>query len=221
MGKKIIVFDICGTLFQSNTTFDFLDYYLLTNKKYQKYKKIFKTLLWRCFNKFLRNYFNLDLTRVIAITFLKGVSRNQLLECTEQFYDNCLLAKSNREVVQTLTNYCLRKDCRVILLSATIDVVAETIANKLNCAEFYSTQLEYSSKGVCLGNIQKDLLGKKKQVLKDLNINQVDLFYTDDITDVPVLEVTKNKKIIAYSKHIQQWQKLINEKQWEVDYINV
>lgn len=218
MKKKIVVFDICGTLFKSNTTFDFLDYVLVSNKKYQLYKKIFGLFIWKFFNKLLRQICDLDLTRIIAISFLKNYDREDLRKKANCFYDKCLVLKSNINVINILNAYRQNLPCRIIILSATIDIVAEVIAKKLKCTEFYSTQLKYSN-GICSGVIQNDLLGKKKNKLKVLNIEQIDAFYTDDISDTPVLEVAHKKVIITSHKQKNKWMKIVNKKKWLVKYI--
>lgn len=218
MNQKIIIFDICGTLFQSNTTFDFLNYIYKSNKKYQVFKKIYTSFLWKCFNKISRKCFGLDFTRKIALRFLKGRRRVDLLKKVDCFYDNVLVSKQNIEVIKALTKGLDNKH-RVILLSATIDVVAEIVAKKLNCHEFYSTQLEYKD-GLCTGKILNDLLGKKLNVICNIRLtNQIDAFYTDDITDTPVLDITKGKNIIIYPKDKQRWNKIVEKKRWQANYI--
>ena len=50
--NQIYIFDICGTLYHSNTTFDFLEYFLKDTSIYYRYYNILrKTIVWRLFNK--------------------------------------------------------------------------------------------------------------------------------------------------------------------------
>lgn len=70
----LYVFDICGTIFKSNTTFDFLTFWLSPRSKYySSFDKIRKTFIWKVINKITRTYFHVDITRVIALRFLKGI----------------------------------------------------------------------------------------------------------------------------------------------------
>ena len=222
MNKKIVLFDICGTLFKSNTTCDFLDYMFSTYNKYLFYKRVYTSFIWRCINAISKRIINIDLTRIIALRFLKGYNRSYLLTKVDSFYDKILIGKQNIVVLNYLHEYLKRSDCRVILLSATIDIVAEIIANKINCTEFYSTQLEYKDNDLCTGKIKRDLLGAKLNKINDLGIGgQIELFFTDDISDIPLLKYSKQKEIITNSIYKKKWVKIINKKKWEIDFIEV
>ncbi len=218
---RIALFDICGTIYRSNTTFDFLSYSFANNKSYEIYKIIYQSFVWRVLNKVLRQFFGLDLTRVLALRFLKGHKRDELICQVEKFYDNFLSFKINEFIKSKIHDGLSSHNCRVILLSATIDVVAEVIARRLGCKEYYSTQLEYID-GICTGKILKDLLGKKNIILKELGIdNSIEYFYTDDFSDIPVLEKAKGKHIVVYSKYRKRWLKVIAAKRWETKFIEV
>ena len=45
--KNLYLFDICGTIYRSNTTFDFLEFYLKENKCFRLYRAIYKSFLGR------------------------------------------------------------------------------------------------------------------------------------------------------------------------------
>ena len=218
---KVCVFDICGTLYQSNTTFDFLDFLFRENKKYIWYKRIYKSSPWRLLNKILRVYFDVDLTRMLALKFLKGFCKEELQSLAEEFYNQFLDQRRNNNVLQVLEEKLNNKNFRVILLSATIDVVANVIAQKLNCNEFYSTTLKYNN-GKCTGEISNDMLGKKQQFIKELNlVPSIELFVTDDISDINVLDLSRNRIIVVYYKNKNQWKRILKQKKWNVELLEV
>ena len=65
----------------------------------------------------------------------------------------------------------------MLLVSATIDVVAEAVADSLHCEQYYSTALEYKD-GACTGKMVKDLLGNKCIFLNEKGIlHQIKSFF--------------------------------------------
>ena len=52
--KNLYLFDICGTIYRSNTTFDFLEFYLKENKRFRLYRAIYKSFFWKVINRTLR-----------------------------------------------------------------------------------------------------------------------------------------------------------------------
>ena len=218
---NVVLFDICGTIYQSNTTFDFLEYTFSNRQSFKLYKGIYHTYLWKVLNKTLRQLFTYDLTRVIALKFLKGYKRDELIEKVEEYYDSFLKPRKNVAITNVIQKINEDRETRIILLSATIDVVAEVIASRLGLQEYYSTILEYQN-GKCTGTIKKDLLGKKLTLVKNLDIESlISSFYTDDFSDVPVLDIAKEKNIVVYPKYKKRWEKIIELRKWEVNYIEV
>ena len=219
--KKVVIFDICGTLYNSNTTFDFLSYSFSNKRIFRYFSNLYKSFVWKAINKILRDYLHFDLTRKIALLFLKGIERKQLYQMVEWYYDGFLKSKENSEIINRLRSYLSDSENRVILLSATIDPVAKIISRSLGCVEFYSTELEYED-GICEGRIRQDLLGGKITVLHSLGItDRVDDFYTDDFSDDKVLDIAKQKHIIVYEKYRKRWENIIKKKQWQVEIIRM
>lgn len=219
IGGKVVVFDICGTLYNSNTTFDFLNYSFSRKRSFRFYSNLYNSFVWKAINKILRDYLHFDLTRIIALLFLKGIERKQLYQMVECYYNGFLKSKENTEITDRLRAYLIDTGNRVILLSATIDPVAKVISKHLGCKEFYSTELIYED-GICTGRIKKDLFGGKISILHELGItDNVDDFYTDDFSDVDVLNVSKNKHIIVNKKYKKKWEAIIKEKLWNVETV--
>lgn len=218
MMSKVSIFDICGTLYRSNTTFDFLDYYLNDSKLYHIYRILYRCLLWRLFNKFTKHTIQYDITRSIAIYFLKGHSKKELLKAAQSFYNLELQKKENKRVIELLYKLNSNNKNQVIIASATLDFIAETIATNLNCKIYYSTTLSYKNE-ICKGTIRNDLLGKKMNVLS--HHKPFENVYTDDITDCPVLSLSKNKYIIVYPRTINKWKNIVKNKQWNVNYLTI
>lgn len=219
MISPLYVFDICGTIFKSNTTFDFLTFWLSPRSKYySSFDKIRKTFIWKVINKITRTYFHVDITRVIALRFLKGYSRLQLLEGADMFYESYLIKHINDYVVGKLKELIVNPSCNVLIASATIDVVAEVIARKMQILDWYSSELCYVD-GICQGKLSKDLLGKKNDFIQEIQNQTIDSVYTDDFTDIPLLKEARQKNIVVYPKTDKKWKKIVKKMKWDVNFI--
>ena len=207
MISPLYVFDICGTIFKSNTTFDFLTFWLSPRSKY-----------YSSFNKITRTYLHVDITRVIALRFLKGYSRLQLLEGADMFYESYLIKHINDYVVGKLKELIVNPSCNVLIASATIDVVAEVIARKMQINTWYSSELCYVD-GICQGKLSKDLLGKKNDFIQEIQNQTIDSVYTDDFTDIPLLKDARQKNIVVYPKTDKKWKKIVKKMKWDVNFI--
>lgn len=214
--EPIYIFDICGTLYKSNTTFDFLSWTFKKNRKFNLYKKVYSNILWKVFNKFLRHFFHFDLTRILALYFLRGFSKDVLSQKADEFVNSFLITKKNNDVINAL-NKLKENRSNVMIMSATIDIVAKAIAKSLQVKHFYSSSLKYDD-SICCGYLVHDLLGNKSSFLKD-NISIAAVF-TDDLSDADILELAKEKNIIIYKKTSLKWSKLIKRKKWNVNLIH-
>lgn len=219
MISPLYVFDICGTIFKSNTTFDFLTFWLTPRSRYYSFfDKLRKTFIWKVINKITRTYLHVDITRIIALRFLKGYSRLQLSEGADMFYESYLMKHLNDNVVDTIKVLRINPSCNVLIASATIDVVAEVIARKMQINTWYSSELCYVD-GICQGKLSKDLLGKKNVFIQEIQNQTIDSVYTDDFTDIPLQKEARQKNIVVYTKTDKKWKKIVKKMKWDVNFI--
>ena len=131
--RKIILLDICGTIFDSNTTFDFLDHNVKTSN-YKLLRRIMYTLPWKIINKLSIVILKYDLTRNLALKNIKGHHKADLEKLASTFYDNILSQKVNKKVIDLIEKF-KNNDYKIIITSATLDFIAKTVAHKLNITE--------------------------------------------------------------------------------------
>lgn len=216
----IVLIDICGTIFNSNTTFDFLDTQLFGNK-YNLFRKISKTLLGRIINKIFYSSIHIDLIRNIAFSFLRGTSKSILLNKAEHFYYNQLKRKAYDKIIKVI-DILKKENKEIILASATVDFVAEIIAQQLNIKKVIATELEYKN-GICMGRIKHDNWGNKLASLENKKINPpYYMTITDNYSDIDILKYS-SFKIFIVTNDIQKkkWEKIISKFNWtNVFYIN-
>lgn len=201
-----IVIDICGTLYHSNTTFDFLYWKFKGNNRYEFFFSLYHSLPWRVLSKILWEMFHYDLTRVLAVRFLKGISKDQLMLDAEIFYRNFLQKHKNQEVFDTLNELRKSADNKLTLASATLDFIAEIVAKHEEISLGVSTLLKYTN-GICSGKIQNDMLGRKLDELN--NCLPLWMCITDDISDIPLIQNSINHIVVVYPKNKSKWDKVI------------
>ncbi len=210
MSRSLYLFDLCGTLFRSNTTFDFLDQNFGNEPGYARFRRLSRTKGWRMMNRILNRFAGLDLTRVIALKKLKGFSRGQLEQMVSRFYDEFLVHCRNEEVIRLLRKLQLSGK-PVILVSATLDLIAGEVARRMNIPEYHASRLAYRD-GICTGRLMQDLLGNKPDGLKDQGIvPPFQLVVTDNLSDLPLLLQSDEKVIVSYPRTQRRWTNLIRQ----------
>lgn len=192
------IFDICDTLYRSNTTMDFCEYRAIGFQK--MFLKFSKTFLGKVINKFLINLFNYDWIRSIHIKTLKNIARTTIESDADSFVDNYLNNKKIEEVHKYLETFNKNE---VILVSATIDPVAKAISKSLGNINYLSTTLNYKD-SICLGIIKEDLLGNKQKYFESKNI---DFIITDNKSDLKLCKLSKKIIIVSKKKNIEFWKK--------------
>lgn len=204
---KTVIFDICGTIYKSNTTFDFLKWKFGRVRSFRIYSRLYHSFVWRCLNRCSKMFVHLDLTRMVAVYYLKGYSKQQLIKDVSQFYCNDLSKKINEEVLDLMSSYKMRGNYRIVIASATLDIIANYISNRIGVKEWYATSLCYNQ-NVCTGKYENDLLGNKASLF--LNNDDIELVVTDDISDVHLLQLSRNCVIVTYPKTENKWCKILS-----------
>lgn len=193
--NKILV-DICWTLFYSNTTIDFLDF-IIKDKNYIRLRKFFSSYFGKVINLFIYKLLHYDYQRTHALKYLKGYHRKELLILAEQFYNDYLLPRR----IDTIWTLLHKKE--IILVSGTIDIIAETIASHLGAKVYYASQL-YFQDNVCTGKYS-DFLLTKSNVLQ--HYKHLDII-TDNLTDIELIRQSHSATIIIYNNQ-KRWNTLL------------
>lgn len=178
----VLVVDVCGTLVRDNTTHEFL-------------RRAPLGILRRFRVKLLLSRPGLALTRIITtsryrrllIRSLAGSPRASLIEAARRYAQFALRSNVRRSVLDRIAS-ARANGMRVLLASASIDVVVESFAELLGADGFVATKLEYRA-GVATGRIAHDTTGRKLADLRaggligDAEIEVI----TDDADDSDLL----------------------------------
>lgn len=217
MKDKIVLVDICGTLFRSNTTFDFLHWLLRGDERYLKFERTRKWRIIGFLNHYIFLILGIDMIRNVALRFLKGYTHKQLLYEADRFCYNYLDKRKNEQV------FCLLEKLKsqgkkLVLVSATIDCVAHAVSAYCGISPFFSTELGYEN-NICTGCIKKDLLANKYlNIYNVLGCSHFDCVITDNYSDLDIINKADCAILIQYSKSKNKWLRLIDKinSKWQI-----
>ncbi|MDE9444683.1 hypothetical protein KKJ04_03385 [Xenorhabdus bovienii] len=197
MNKKIIL-DVCGTLYHSNTTFDFIDYFLDKKNKCIIKRKLLKFWIFKFFFIVLGKLFKNDIYRRLYIRLLKDFPQNELTKEAKIFTKEILETKKILQIHNIIDD--IKKD-DIIICSASLDIVIKEISSILNIKNYFATNLIFEG-GYCLGEIRHDLLGRKDKLF-----NKVDLVITDNKSDLLLIKKSSKYIIVSEKKNLYFWKK--------------
>ncbi|WP_435235711.1 HAD family hydrolase [Psychromonas sp. PT13] len=204
------IFDICGTLYNSNTTMDFCEW-RCDSLILKSLLRLSKTLPLKVVNKILIKLFHFDFIRVFHIYTLKNKTVEQIKLDSLNFVDAFLEFKKIDEVHEQLARF-QKED--ILLVSATIEPVAKAIAERLGNIEYLSTTLDCDNE-IYVGKILEDLLGNKHQYFQG---KKIDFIITDNKSDYELCLMSKEINIVSKEKNVSFWEskKLKNYKMIKV-----
>ena len=206
--KEVWVFDVCGTLYRSNTTFDFLDFFF----KKRDSKKLKKLLAIRnkkspfyWYRAILFKLFHIDRFRASAVGLMKGYEK-QLIEAEASSFLEDVLEKVKIMESFDVLNDSKAAGFKVILASNSIEPVVRTIAEKLE-VEYISTSLKVKD-GKYTGAVLEEMTGAKHLKLKKAGVLDFNVV-TDNYSDFQLVKQAKRKKVVIVNEEDKKfWDKL-------------
>lgn len=212
MDHKIVLVDICGTLYDANTTMTFLDYSFAKNRKYRMFRKLSKTTLSRVLNTLIFRSFGYDCIRYLGIRFLRGITKIEMMKLVNRYYENFLRNKIQFEPIRILKDYQCRTDCHIVIVSATLDCIACKVAEKIGIDNYLSSQLAYKD-GVCCGSLKTDLLCNKLMFLRRFGYEYpYKMTMSDNLSDAELMCLSEENYIVTNTTRLRKWQKIIDDK---------
>ena len=192
---NLVLFDVCGTLIDGNSTQLYVDY-LLENgpvnfraKHYKRWKPFFSLIAW-----IFRKFFHLDITRLIIRKCFSGIKQEEITNLNKKFSSFYLKKLKNHE------HFLIEKQKwkTIILVSASIDPPIQILAEFLS-VPYYASKLEQKN-NILTWSVTEDLQGRKESIFKDNRINLNDYkkisFYTDNKEDISLISyLHKTKKL--------------------------
>lgn len=206
----IYVFDICDTLYFSNTTFDFIDFYLKRSGK--RFKSLLLAWIRYKYSPLFIGLYLLskisgkDIPKYFALKLLKGSSPEELENAAKVFYQEYLTDHQIANTHQILQE-AQRQNSQVILLSSTLDPVARIIAKNLG-VEVRSSELELKN-GLVTGKLASDITGKKHHLLKVDSGSSGYTVVTDNFSDHELVKGAAKRYVVIHDKKAEShWEPL-------------
>lgn len=202
---KIAVFDVCGTLYDSNTTFDFLDDYFNNDKKYRLFRKLSKSLAGKLFNYPFYRVFKYDIIRIIATGFLKGSNKEDLRLAAKIFVSQKLKSKIKKDIHELLIEY-KEKGFIIILMSGSYSLIVEHVSDYFDADNLFASELEVIDDKYT-GKYKSDQLFNKKEVLLNKYPDITELIVvSDNRTDYELMkEADKGYAVCNKPKQVLFW----------------
>jgi phosphoserine phosphatase len=209
--NQIYIFDVCGTLYHSNTTYDFLEYYF---RKKDKFKYCLIRVLLSLPGKVIFVTLSKMGIKVGVRSFLIGLLKHENAYEVERFAILFVSDELNSKrflKTQSILKKAQEENRRVVLVSASLEPVILAIADELGVKEYFSSILEKSEEGIYSGKLVQDLKGQKLMTIKkNFDIQAGEFFvYTDNLDDIALIELSKKAYVISKKRNLKKWESLL------------
>ncbi len=204
MAERLVVFDVCDTLYDSNTTADFVRFAGdVRENPWPRAAHLAATrrvspIFWA--GAALYATTGLDLGRAVLLAGLRGIARDELRRLADRFVADVLAERRIAETHRRLRAARRRGD-EVVLASTSIDPVVDAVGDALE-VEAISSQLAYDGAGRCLGRLAVDRTGRKLAALSERLDAGIELtVVTDNATDRELLEAADRPVVVLRRAH--------------------
>ena len=187
--KQIDVYDFDGTIYNGDSSIDFLVYAMKKKKSLIKYMP--KTILY----KFLNSLRIIEKKRFkeVYFSFIKDIKN------LEKFVEEFWKIKENKINKFFLDNVKSKKEIYVI--SASPEFLLRPYIAKFNNVKLIGTRISNEAKLTGENCKGKEKINRLKKEEKDFVIEN---FYTDSIVDLPLVEISKNAYYVHDGK-VEKW----------------
>jgi HAD superfamily phosphoserine phosphatase-like hydrolase len=205
---KIAVFDVCGTLYSSNTTHDFVEFYLQQRPTWRL--SVFKLLRIRLLNLFWASLSwatGRDVFRLISVNMLRGAPAEGMNEMAAAFVRSFLETRA-RGTVLSLMDELRRENFRIVLASASLEWVVREIARILNADCFFACTVSVDD-GRIVGSFSCDIRGQKHRVVAGhFPLAEDVVAITDNREDAELIRMSSRAWIICDKRKRKRWTRM-------------
>lgn len=205
---SIVFFDLCGTLYDANTTMDFLDYYFRSDKLYLNIRFLTKLKLVKAINFLSIKILKYDFIRTWAIGCLSGISVVDIDKSMVPYFET--LESKKIEVSHLLLLKAKANQCKLVMLSASLDSIVSYVSDQLGISEYAASSLQRND-GKMVGKLAVDLLGQKQtELCNRIKDHQTSYFITDNVSDANCIDLVTKFIAISPKKSLTYWNKKKN-----------
>lgn len=202
--SHLAVFDLCNTLYFSNTTFDFIEYAL--RKNHSRFRLGFFHLISKRFSPIgilllcIEKFCYKDLIKVLAVRQLRGLSRNELNDHAERFVSEYLRQRKIHEIHQMLQRV-KKSDAMIYLMSESLEPIVRAVSNELEVG-YFGVKLRFCD-GYSTGHLEGG--GQKLDWVSGID-HDILTAVSDNKTDCLLLEKADHGyAVIQYARYSRFW----------------
>jgi len=194
-----VVFDVCNTLYDENTTFGFVRFY----NAGRNWRRLVAVLVSRRASPLywllglIYRATGVDLPRRAVIASLTGEPEGKLRSAARDYVRSHLSARAIAETQARLARHRSAGD-RIVLISNSLDPVVEAIADRLG-VEWKASRLGIRD-GRLTGGLAIDLTGRKLEVARTILAEHAPrprlVVYTDNLSDLALVEAADEAVVI-------------------------
>jgi HAD superfamily phosphoserine phosphatase-like hydrolase len=209
--ESVYVFDVCGTLYHTNTTYSFLEYYF---RKKDRAKYWLIQLLLSLPGKAIVVALTKIGIKADLRTFLIGILKHENAYEVERYANLFVSEELNSKrflKTQSILKKAQEENRRIVLVSASLEPVIKAIADELEVEEYFASILEKSEEGIYSGKLSQDLKGNKIRLIeKYFDIQAAHFFvYTDNLDDIALIELSRKAYVISKKRNLKKWESLL------------
>lgn len=199
------LFDVCHTLYNSNTTMDFIDFFHYINKTkvWCLPSFFFKRKIIKMVNALFFKVTKRDLIRFFAVSKLKGYSKRELYKSAQMFISSLPKIPEVHKILEDAK----KKGQKIMLASASLDFIVQAIANELSVEVLCASKMEWKN-NICQGRIKEDMLGRKNLFIP-MSILNNSIVVTDNLTDCNLIKHANHSYVVAKPRRLKLWKKKI------------
>lgn len=203
---KILVVDLCNTIYKSNTTQDFFKFVFSEDKLYQNLKKRNSNIGFKVINKLSNKVLKYDMSRALMTKILKNKTYSEV-ECIVNNFLDSYLEDRKINAVHTLINDYKSKGYKVVIMSASYGFIVEGVVKKLGLDGYVSSKAEVV-KDKFTGKVKSDILYSKFKIFSAKYREYDDLvMITDNTTDYDFVIKTNKSYIVINEQNKMFWNK--------------
>ena len=208
---KILIVDLCNTLYKSNTTQDFFSYVFKVDEKYKTIKRKNSNIGFKVVNKLSNKILKYDMSRALITKILKDKTSVEIENLVSNFIDEFLEKKKIEKVHNLISDY-KNQGYKVIIISASYGFIVKEIVEKLKFDGYISSEAEVINK-IFTGKVSSDILYTKFKIFEKKYLKYEDLvMITDNETDYNFAMQTKKSYIVINNHNKKFWEKKKEDK---------
>ena len=195
---RYLVLDICGTIVPFNTTAEFARYVALYNK-HRIVAGLLNPLGIKMVVAPLSYLSRVDLLRRISLWVIHGNTKSDLDALADSWVDD-RFRPSAREWVLARIEDAQRSGSEIVIASATIDPVANSVGRLFGATVVVSSLLGYQN-GKAMSSISFDATGKKHEILQKKGVDLTNCcVITDNASDASLIDKCSEATFISQSR---------------------